>query len=146
MNRSYWIAAACCAAYIGSWSTTIAAVPKAPERFCIEATGKCAGPRSQAAGVKWHPGHYVIGTQVDKLDTRGIQEIAKEKNVVGWEQLVSWAELEPSRGKYDWSLIDAALAACQASGKRLVIQVLDRSFSGTSTGRLPGYLASEPDG
>ena len=135
-----------CAAYMGILSLTFAAVPNPPKDLCIEGTKKCAAPAAKGSGVKWHPGHYVLGTQVDKLDTAGIREIGPIDRVVGWEQLVSWAKIEPSRGKYDWSFIDAALAACEANGKRLVIQVLDRSFSGTSSGRLPSYLASEPGG
>jgi hypothetical protein len=134
----------CSAAF--SASSAVTTKPNPPATLCIDDTGKCADARvPRGAKIKWHPGHYVLGTSVDKYSAAHISELATEPNIVGWEQLVSWAKIEPRRGEYDWSFIDQLLALCAANDKRLIIQVLDRSFSGGAA-RLPPYLATEPGG
>jgi hypothetical protein len=68
--------------------------------------------------------------------------------VKGIEMDYFWRTLEPERGAYDFSLIDQHLAALRPLNKRLIIRVLDRSFSSAPSLAvlLPPYLANEPGG
>ncbi len=62
------------------------------------------------------------------VDHPDVGDPAKEdgqKNV--W---VTWAELEPARGQYDWHLIDDALAAAGAGGYSISLQILSNVHGG----------------
>src|SRR5690606_8747646 len=58
-----------------------------------------------------------------------------------------WADLEPSRGKYDFSRIETYLKAVRKHKKRLVIRVMDRRFNTTSKADIvPAYVRDLPGG
>jgi len=131
-----------------------ASLPNPPNNLCIEDSGGCVPPVAGSShGVKWHPGHYVLTPGYMTTTSLGytsstISALASEPNIVGVVHRIYWAALEPTRGNYDFSKLDALLALCQANGKRLIIDVWDRTYGGGSSaeGYLPAYLATEPGG
>jgi hypothetical protein len=60
----------------------------------------------------------------------------------GAQIMYSWAQLEPNRGVYDFSLIREDLAYLQSKGKTLFIQLQDATFSRRYKG-VPPYLRTE---
>lgn len=64
-------------------------------------------------------------------------------DIAGAQAVYSWRELEPQKDHYDFSRIDADLAAASAAGKRLFIQVQDRFFDPKAR-NVPDYLMAEP--
>lgn len=121
--------------------------PAAPRAVCIEGASDCGRVASPVATsrYKWHPGHYQTTVSIGQTGIPYLSELADESHVLGIQQRYWWAQLEPRKGVYDFSLIESHLALLKPMGKRLVIQVMDRSWSGTSAaGVLPAYLGSEP--
>jgi hypothetical protein len=81
----------------------------------------------------------------NKIPETVFQDLAKEPLLLGLRQRYYWAELEPERGKYDFSLIDAHLKRLKGMNKRLVLTVADRSWSGRDPSQvIPAYLLKEP--
>jgi hypothetical protein len=75
-----------------------------------------------------------------------ISDIGREGSVKGVQIRVWWYELEPQKGVYDFSSIDAYLARLKAqpTTKRLVVRIMDRRFGGSSkTGIVPSYLLTQ---
>lgn len=107
---------------------------------------------SLGAAVKWHPGYYgLTGATTKSATTLGytnsmVTNLAASPNIIGILHFVEWDVLETSRGVYDFSTIDNLLSLCQSNGKRLMILILDRSFSGTSNNVVPTYLSTESGG
>jgi hypothetical protein len=147
--------------------TSGAATPPPPTQICVN--GKCstqlaATPTaSAAAGIKWHPGHYVWldphSTHTAQL--AAIDSLSGETTVQGVQLLINWAALEgPTAGDYSqgFALVDSYLAKLGSLQvpKRLILGVNERSFgnppaAGTdcadaAAGLLPAYLASTADG
>lgn len=125
-----------------------AAVPKAPITLCVDEV--CSEPPTKA-GIKWHPGHYLLPNMVhsagNKLSPSVITDLADEPAIQGLQLKVNWALIEPTRGNYNFSELEAHLAQLEKIGKRYVLQVMDRNFGGSSAqGVLPPYLATEPGG
>src|SRR5690348_851253 len=100
------------------------------------------------AATKWHPGHYVMLNLGDTQEPhfRTIDQIAGVPAVKGVEVRLFWSQLEPSKGSYNFSRIDAYLQKLKSlpTPKRLVVRVMDRKF-GTSnrSGILPNYMLSD---
>jgi hypothetical protein len=83
----------------------------------------------------------------DSLAThlKNIKEIGGVAAIEGVQIRVWWHDLEPAKGVYDFSRIDAYLSALatQPTPKRLVIRVMDRRFNTSSPdGIVPSYLRS----
>jgi hypothetical protein len=55
----------------------------------------------------------------------------------------TWRELEPEKGRYDFSAIRADLAFLRAHGKKLFLQIQDVSFDARIV-NVPGYLQKDP--
>jgi len=86
--------------------------------------------------VKWNPGHYMLVWR--GYTNRHFDTIA-ESHFKGAQVRYDWRDLEPQKGVYDFSRIESDLKYLESSGKRLVIQLMDRRFH--SNGRsLPDYL------
>ena len=120
--------------------------PAAPPKLCIGDPMVCVDTRPAAGKIKWNPGHYLLTESVGPATLPDLPSVAGEPTVRGYQVRYYWGQLETARDRYDFSLIDAHLAQLRPHGKRLVIQVLDRTWSGTSTtGRLPAYLRSDAD-
>ncbi|MBY0475225.1 MAG: glycoside hydrolase [Nitrosomonas sp.] len=103
--------------------------------------GAVAAP-SDSTAVKWHPGHYYIIKGSRKNNTTYLSQVYSELDATpalnGMMIRYFWADLEDSKGVYDFSSIDERLAELAARGKRLVIQVQTKSFNGRQV--VPNYL------
>lgn len=118
--------------------------PAAPHAICVGDPANCVSAEASAPRIKWHPGHYLISDTIGRLPESHVRALAAEPLLTGVRQRYWWATLEPRRGQYDFSVIEADLARLRRIGKRLVITVADRSWDGAAaTGRLPDYLAQD---
>ncbi len=100
-----------------------------------------------AQAVKWHPGHYMLLNGNDPIQTQlaDIDEIGGIGAIKGVQARIWWYQLEPSKGVYDFSRIDAYLSRLkrQSTTKRLVVRIMDRRFNTTSRLQIvPDYLRS----
>lgn len=121
-------------------------VPAPPTQLCID--DQCQStPEPGNGAVKWHPGHYMLvflGDSHESIMTKRIPEICNEPALQGLQIRMEWAELEKSKGNYDFSRIDEIYGALESCGKRLVLQVLAVAFNTTDpTGFVPTYLLTE---
>ncbi len=67
-----------------------------------------------------------------------------ERSDIGGVQVVyNWRQLEPEKGKYDFSAIESDLATIQGVKRKLFIQVQDRFFKPTAK-NVPDYLMTDP--
>jgi hypothetical protein len=115
----------------------------------IAAASLLTGVAVNAQGIKWHPGHYVVLNGGDSLYThfKNIDEIGNLWAIQGVQIRIWWKELEPWRGHYDFSKIDAYLQRLKAqpTPKRLVLRIMDRTFgSGGASSIVPSYLLTDP--
>ena len=90
--------------------------------------------------VKWNPGHYIALPERDEATIQKVMaEIKPLPQVKGLILRYEWAQLEKSKGVYDFSRLDRDLSLVQASGKRLWIMVGTKVFR--PGGRaVPDYL------
>jgi hypothetical protein len=98
-------------------------------------TCRSTGPSVGNVEKKFHPGHYVgVGPRT------GLDEILDldEPALQGVIKRYFWRDLEPERGAYDFSEIDADLQRLEPLGKQLIVFIMDKSFSAKSA--LPQYL------
>ena len=137
---------------VGTEASAASIKPKAPPQICLEVDGASVcknAPNTPAptGAIKWHPGHYMLGEQIGHIPDSVYDQLRAEPLVLGIRQRYWWAQLEPERGKYDFSIIEADIRKLKAINKRLVLTVADRSWSGTSAkDKLPDYLLSLSDG
>jgi hypothetical protein len=94
-----------------------------------------------AAGRPVHPLRNFVYLGQDELDAA--LPILDRPDIAGAEIIYVWRNLEPSRGGYDFSMIEHDLALTQARGKALFVEVLDRFFTPTAR-YLPQYMLDEP--
>ena len=100
--------------------------------------------------VKWHPGHYVMLVEpgMDNPDymEKVYRELASTPALRGVVIRFSWAELEPSKGAYNFKSIDKHLAELTERKKRLIILLETKSFDPDKI-HAPKYLrTSEYEG
>ncbi|MBB2971872.1 hypothetical protein [Mesorhizobium sp. RMAD-H1] len=81
---------------------------------------------------------YTSSGDLEKLRT-----VLKQPDIDGVQIVYTWRSLEPGKGRYDFSAIERDLAAADALGKKLFIQIQDRFFS-IDARNVPDYLLSEP--
>jgi hypothetical protein len=65
-------------------------------------------------------------------------------DIQGAQIVYSWRQLEPEKGRYDFSAIEADLQLVEASGKKLFIQIQDRFFLPTAR-NVPDYILKDPE-
>jgi hypothetical protein len=99
-----------------------------------------------AGEMKWNPGHYMLPglgeSQAARL--KQFDQIADEPVIKGAQVRYFWAQLEPKKGVYDFSVIETDLARLRAHGKHLVIVIMDRKFGGSNSKDIvPEYLLTE---
>lgn len=85
--------------------------------------------------VKWHPGHYFkVGRTQDLLlfldEKAPFDRIlaCTDGDLIGLQADINWRDIEKSRGSYDFSYIDSALAVVDRHGKKLILRIYDRAF------------------
>lgn len=106
-------------------------------------------PSKPTGAISWNPGNYLGGEDVQYVGSPGYQNAyltGLGNFFLGWQQLVAWNAIEIARDVYDFTQLNTLYDLCASLGKRLVIQILDRSFTDGTQMRLPVYLATEPGG
>ena len=122
--------------------------PKPPPKVCLGDSGDCrTTPEPLGSGIKWHPGNYMMTAGTGKGPTSEFAKLANEPDVRGVLQRYWWAQVEPTKGHYDFSAIEADLEMLQRVGKRLIIQIRERTYSGSPdpSGVIPDYILSDPE-
>jgi hypothetical protein len=94
---------------------------------------------------KFFPGHYLYATE--QTFSRGLNDrdrnlVRDNRNFAGYHVRYSWRVLEPSKGNYDFSLIQRDLNTAKADGKKLIVQIHDRNHTDTNRIPVPEYLRS----
>jgi Beta-galactosidase len=124
--------------------------PNPPSQICI---GTNCATTPSGGTIKWNPGHYMASGSIlyagDTL-TRISGEMA---DLNGWDQirgyrvLTTWGALEPSKGKYDFTVLDQIMSRLKTSygkPKQMVLVVLPGTFggklSGGDSGAIPAYI------
>jgi len=75
---------------------------------------------------KWNPGHYA---QLPVLyNDANIEEISKIPEIKGIMISYQWGNIEKKKGSYDFSRIRHDLDLLKARGKRLVLQIADKTY------------------
>ncbi len=99
--------------------------------------------------VKWHTGHGMIVNDYTLFGDPGyvasnITDLATEPNIKSVLVRVYWKAIETSKGTFDFAVLDQLFAVIRSAGKKMILQVQDRTFSGTSTSSyFPTYLSTE---
>jgi hypothetical protein len=86
---------------------------------------------------KFHKGHYIA--LMSYFDTTKAMAASMKPGVKGFMKRYPWKELEPTKGSYNLSEIQADLTWCAANGMQLVVMIEDKSFAGGTVA--PAYLA-----
>jgi hypothetical protein len=69
--------------------------------------------------------------------------LLERPDIAGAQRVYTWRSLEPGKGRYDFSAIEADLALADSLHKTLFVQVQDRFFSPDAR-NVPDYLLKEP--
>lgn len=90
------------------------------------------------AGLKWHPGHYVLfwDSPTDELLER---TVFASPYLTGAQIVYRWDKLEPEKGRYDFSAIERDVARLRKHGKFLWAQI-QRQWSGSPPAYLQPYV------
>ena len=113
-------------------------------------TAHQAAAAPNPACSRYQPGHYVRvdDDHVRKLDgLAALRSVLSKdvRNLKGVMYAVPWGLVEKSKGVYDFSRLDAALAQAKAKNKYLVLKWLDRTFWTTCNSNfIPAYVARAP--
>lgn len=89
-----------------------------------------------AAGAEGAPDNFLY-TSAGELEANAA--ILQRPDIKGVQVVYNWRMLEPAEGQYDFSAIEADLAAARKLGKQLVIQVQDRFFD-VKARNIPDYI------
>jgi hypothetical protein len=68
-------------------------------------------------------GVYACVSTTELKDSEALKKLLGSDKVAGLSALVSWSELEPVEGEYQWNIIEDALKLCQSHGKYLILRV-----------------------
>ncbi len=101
-----------------------------------------------AAGIKWHPGHYMSmrnSHRYDDQDFGYVRALANEPSVMGILRDWKWRDVEPKKGEYDFSEIDDYLKAVKnlPRAKHFIIRIENRAFGGQKGMVVPDYMLSD---
>lgn len=98
-----------------------------------------------AGAMKWHPGHYYILTpkqkSIDSYMNMVYDEMQSTPALRGIQARFSWPELEPSKGVYNFALIDKLLAQLSSRKKRLFVHLGLKSFD-LNGNVVPAYMTT----
>jgi hypothetical protein len=86
---------------------------------------------------KFHPGHYTVILPAHNGDQRHMDD-AVRPGMVGIMKRYRWRQLEPTKGNYDFSKIQADLNWAQAYGMQVIVMIEDKTFKLERPN--PGYL------
>jgi hypothetical protein len=88
---------------------------------------------------KFHPGHYSVILPAHNGSQRYMDD-AVRPGMRGIMKKYSWRQLEPTKGNYNFSMIQSDLNWAQAYGMQVIIMIEDKTF--TSSRPNPAYLDS----
>jgi len=95
--------------------------------------------------MKWNPGHYILST----LDSSGLEKLIIEfkdlPSMLGVQRQYYWSQLEPSKGVYDYTLIENDLALAKKYGKKLSIVIKYKYQISATESSLPQYIINLPN-
>jgi len=97
----------------------------------------CSGLAAERPG---HPANFLY---MGAGELEQFRDLLARPDIAGVQIVYSWRSLEPGKGVYDFSAIERDLAAVNAIGKDLFIQIQDRFFSPEAR-YVPDYLLNEP--
>ena len=135
------------------------ATPSPPPQVCVN--GQCVSTPTPVAStssgkIKWNPGHYMAsfnvikpGDSVSSL-TSEMNDLNNQDAMIGYRMFITWAAIEPSQGKYDFSVIDAALAKLKTAynkPKHLVVEMWlygQHAHGNGDATIFPAYIQSDP--
>jgi hypothetical protein len=118
-----------------------------PPQVCVN--GQCTA--TPGGRIKWNPGHYMASYGIVRGDgssefmRREMDDLNNQDAFLGYRMLITWGALEPTQDKYDFSVIDTALARLKTAynkPKRLVIMLVwysPRAASGDGS-VIPQYI------
>jgi hypothetical protein len=108
--------------------------------------------------VKWRPGFYLsfdtnLSSAAYQSSRYAIYDrLGSKTSFNGYMLMIPWRTLEPTRGEYDFSYLDAEIAKLQSLSepKLLIVKVtnIKRSKGSCTTGGgglLPDYVATDPN-
>lgn len=131
--------------------------PKAPNTLCIGS--KCAQqtpPQNESGTIKWNPGHYMASNAMLYGSDGMSKSQAEMDHLNGWDAIlgyrvwITWSALEPSKGNYNFAVLDAILQRLKThydKPKRLVIAIVPGRFAssmgGNDTSAIPMYVQQD---
>jgi hypothetical protein len=134
--------------------------PNPPPQVCVNAKCVPTQPTTPApAGshqIKWNPGHYmasygiVTGGGSSTFVANEMNDLNNRDAILGYRMLITWGAIEPSKGTYDFSVIDAALQRLKTQynkPKRLVVMLVwysPRAWSAGDGSVIPTYIQTDP--
>lgn len=89
--------------------------------------------------IVWNPGHYWAIHKEANLATPYAQE--RIARVIGVSKPYFWKNLEKTKGVYDFTQIEKDLALMNSKGKKLIVQIMDKSFVPGEVA-IPNYLVN----
>ncbi len=132
--------------------------PTPPPQICVN--GQCtptATPPAQGGGsIKWTPGHYMASYQkIYPGDTMSkvqfeMDDLNNQDAILGYRLYITWGALEPTKGNYNFAVLDAILARLKTAynkPKRMVVYPIMYNYGalGNNDGSvIPLYLQQDP--
>ncbi len=122
---------------------------------CVTSAGSSPPPATGGGTIKWNPGHYmasygiITGGGSTSFVANEMNDLNNQDSVLGYRMLITWGAIEPSKGQYDFSAIDAALTRLKTAynkPKRLVVMLVwysPRSFSHGDGSVIPKYIQDD---
>jgi len=106
---------------------------------CLLALGAFIGAAAPAGARE--PVDFLFASSDDLAKSH---ELIERPGIAGVQIVYTWKSLEPARGEYDFSQIEADLAFLQKRGKQLFLQLQDRFFV-IEARNVPRYLLESPE-
>lgn len=106
----------------------------------------CPIKPEERVNVKWYPGHYqfIAGKNVDTQLNNFLGNFKSVPAMKGIQKEYFWSDLEPTKGVYDFSKIDADIAKLAAFNKKLAITIKYKYQKGPGDSSLPNYILNLP--
>jgi hypothetical protein len=171
MNRLYRTVGTALLALSTALAATLAAplamaatqsAPSPPGQLCVN--NQCVTtpiptppPTTGSGQIKWNPGHYMASYGIVRggggssgFVNGEMDDLNNLDFMLGYRMLITWSAIETSKGNYDFSVIDAALARLKTQynkPKRLVVMLVWYSPSPWSSGDdsvIPDYILNDP--
>ncbi len=137
----------------GSHSVTARITPAAGADQIVHAafTKSATSPQPNPVpvkGKKWHPGNYVnayygegVGYAVKVV--KETRDGSGRQVLRGFSVIENWAEIEPTKGNYNFTKIRNELAIARQNNMSMIIQVADKSFNGRHPNCVPADMRAD---